>query len=490
MLKKNQLNLFFFFSKALDRRICEENKELQPLRALKILLVLSSYCMHYDYFQKDFITYSPGIFNNGKASIHSIGRPEGFNDESKSWKFNYGFGTSKSYTDSFLSDFESCKKLADLNCLDQGLISSKKHDLSSRQQTLSTIIELWSCEYMLIDAIIAHLLEFQFSFSLEDVKLISHLSSLPRTVESSERSILNTIKFIEIYLQKNINLLSSSDQNMQIILEFLKMHVFLLDTLARRKSISNEIFSNTITNFYELANSVSFNFKSTYAEHLLTSLKIKTHLLRQPYAYKSIFENIAKFESLIGLKSASESFDYEAEVIFQESRVKLGNFIESCLNLQEQQKMVEDVGFKKVLSKIAYPIAYFSDQYKVNLEAPPSENPSLRLCPDESSITLKDFCICLTNIPQGIVVRMTSENSMEMTYPFGSIRARLTDNEQGQKIASYHFDTDNIICSEISSYVELQKYAPFFAEMVFGKRKLSVQEEALQKILHLLLQYF
>ena len=126
--------------------------------------------------------------------------------------------------------------------------------------------------------------------------------------------------------------------------------------------------------------------------------------------------------------------------------------------------MVEVVGFKgSELTRIAYPIAFFGDQYKVNLEVPSSENPSLRLSTDESSITLKDFGICLTNIPQGTSVRMTLEDSMEMIYPFGTIRASLSDDSHfyGPKIASYHFETGDNICSEISSYVELQKYAPF-----------------------------
>ena len=238
-----------------------------------------------------------------------------FNEDSNSWKFN--FQSRNSYTDNFLRDFESCKELLiDSNCLDQGLISSKKNQLTLSQQTLSTIIELWSCEYMLLDAIIAHLLEFQCSFSLEDVKLISHLSSLPRTVESSDRSILNTINYIEFYVRKHINLLSSSDQSMQMILEFLKMHVFLQDLLSRRKSISDDLFSDVIMKFNILADDVSLNLKKTLVKHLLTSLKIKIHLLRQPFDYTSIFHNIARFE-LLRLKSGSSSLDYEAEVIFK-----------------------------------------------------------------------------------------------------------------------------------------------------------------------------
>ena len=61
LVKENPTKFDLFFSKALNSEICKENKELEPLRALKILLVLSSYCMKYDEFQEDFVKYSTGF---------------------------------------------------------------------------------------------------------------------------------------------------------------------------------------------------------------------------------------------------------------------------------------------------------------------------------------------------------------------------------------------------------------------------------------------
>ena len=448
--------IIMFFSEKLDRKLCEEDRKFEPLRALKILLVLSSYCMNYDIFRENFIDLTSSYISSQKL-IKSISRSEGFNTEAKSWKFNYGFDVWSSYRDSFLENFKLCKELKEKNCSDQGLISS----IHVERKTFSTIIELWTCEYMMLDEIFAYLSEFQCQFTLEEVKLISHLSSLPRTTNSSQESILNMIKYLEFFIQKYVTSTSSDDENLKLALENLKTYVFLLD-LMKLRSFSKSICESKFENFKGFAESLLEKSKGLDVEQILTALRIKVQLLSPPYDFISIFQNISNFESLRSHNQLeSRVVDYEAEVIFQEARVKFGNLIES-LSMHEQQGLVDTLGYRgKKLTQIAYPIALFCDYPNVNIESPPNDNPSLRPSKYESVSNLKDFGICLSNIPQQVSVKMNSNNSMTIEYSFGKVTSQLVSDKFGEIKKTYEFETEKTVCSELAEYTELGKYAPF-----------------------------
>ena len=467
----------FFLSDFLSDGGGGDDFDLRYLKALKRLLVLSYYS-HTFKFLRNFVGRHMGSMVTEKLEWAENSNLAGVTcNQSKNNFFD-------------LSTFpDKHRKVAD----------QWERTLDRRKDQLTMIMDLWSCPYLTIDQVFGYLLEFRISLTKQTAELLNLLISLPRSTSSTLSTFLRLFDHLGGLVERMTDLLPANmelldyekpeSDNYLVLIEYLKMYLILMDNFKAHYSTPPvDHFLEYLSN---LENYVKAFSTDPRLQQLLQAFRMKAELLKDLAEYSSIFPMIREFERIRKIAlSQKVRLDHEAEVIFQEVRVFLGNMMDSQ-SPEEQSRIICAVLNKRDASggRIAYPMAILENGLQVNLEM----NKDLELFVragfkdtiNGGVLEQRNFSICLESIPNDIARsarKIDKMNVLEVSFPFGSLQTICPVNSS-QCTSFLTTIPDGQKCSEVKEKSLIQKYVPIFPDWLVRKRHLEAKEEFCSSLL-------